>query len=147
MADNQEGYKTAKVLGPNKHLVMNSDGSYTVADGAPTNTFKNVPLSTGYKQDDFKEDAITQGLYGQGQTTQPQFVTGQPQQTSIQAAPVQVNVAPAAPANTVVEAVVSTAETVGNAIASDLTNTVKDGVAMVNNAHDMVNMFIPGNNS
>ena len=71
----------------------------------------------------------------------------EPEQTTIQAAPVQVNVAPAAPANTVVETVVSTAETVGNAVASDLTSTVKDGVAMVNNAQDMVNMFIPGNNS
>lgn len=96
-------------------------GEWTKSDKKePVNNLDSNVLNTGYKQDDFKEAAIAQGLYGQGQTTQPQFVTGQPQQTSIQAAPVQVNVAPAAPANTVVETVVSTAETVGNAVASDL---------------------------
>lgn len=147
MADNQEVYGKPKMLGPQEHIEI-VNGQFVRMPGAPNpDKGKEPVLNTGYQKDDFKEVAVAQGLYGQMQTqptpqqpmaNQPQQATVPVSQTPVNATP--VNSVPVSPTNTV-------AETVGNAVASNLINTVEGGVEMVNDAQDMVNMFIPGNNS
>lgn len=154
MAENDK-YKDPIVLPEGVKVAFDTSiGEWTRADKIdPQNILKTNVLDNGYKQDDFKKAAQSQGLYGQEQPTiQPvenstsQVVANQTSQSFVAG----TNNQGAAPANTVTnvvtEAVTAVAEGVGTAVASDLQNTVKTGVEMVNEAQNLTeSLFIPNN--
>ena len=146
MAEEQQ-FGKPKMLGPNEHLEI-VNGQFVRMPGAPNpDKGKETVLNTGYQENDFQAAAQAQGLYGTPSqdganvaSTIPATPVPPTVSSPIQTAPLT------APTTNIGNVVANVADTVGTAVASDLTSTVKDGVAMVNNAQSMAeNLFIPNN--